>query len=164
MNIRNCEMKDASNFLNMLLALDNETKFMLLEPGERRNDVTRTKSMIEQSIKGDTLLLVADIDGEIVGFLSAQKGVPKRIRHSAYIVIGIREAYRGMGIGSKFFSELDLWAKDNNISRLELTVMCSNTIAKDLYEKNGFVVEGIKRNSILLDGEYIDEYYMAKLY
>lgn len=164
MNIRNCEMKDASNFLNMLLALDNETKFMLLEPGERPNDITRTKSMIEQSIKGDNLLLVADIDSEIVGFLSAQRGVPKKIKHSAYIVIGIRETYRGKGIGSKFFSELDLWAKDNNISRLELTVMCPNTIAKDLYEKNGFVVEGIKRNSILLDGEYIDEYYMAKLY
>lgn len=40
--------------------------------------------------------------------------------------------------------------------------MCPNTVAKNLYEKNGFVVEGIKKNSMIVDGEYIDEFYMAK--
>lgn len=88
----------------------------------------------------------------------------KRIKHTAYIVVGIREAHRGKGIGTKFFSELDLWAKENLISRLELTVMCPNVIAKHLYEKNGFEIEGIKKKSMLVDGVYVDEFYMAKLY
>ncbi|WP_341472958.1 hypothetical protein [Clostridium mediterraneense] len=39
---------------------------------------------------------------------------------------------------------------------------------KKLYERNGFEIEGIKRKSIFMDGEYIDEYideyYMAKIY
>ena len=42
--------------------------------------------------------------------------------------------------------------------------MCPNNIAKNLYEGNGFEIEGIKRKSIFMDGEYIDEYYMAKIY
>ena len=67
-------------------------------------------------------------------------------------------------IGSKLFSELDIWAIENNITRLELSVICSNTIAKHLYEKNGFKVEGIKKNAMIIDGKYVDEFFMAKIY
>ncbi|MDU1538065.1 MAG: GNAT family N-acetyltransferase [Paeniclostridium sordellii] len=89
-------------------------------------------------MNGDNLVLVATDDETIIGFLSAQRGIAKRIKHTAYIVVGIREKFRGKGIGSKLFSELDIWAKENNITRLELSVICSNIVAKHLYEKNGF--------------------------
>ena len=36
-------------------------------------------------------------------------------------------------------SELDKWARENNL-------------------------EGIKKNAMIIDGKYVDEYYMAKLY
>lgn len=164
MNIRKCEIKDAEKFLEMLLALDKETKYMMFEPNERPKDICIAKGMINQSIQGSNLLLVATEEEEIVGFLSAQRGNFNRIKHTAYIVVGIREKYRGKGIGKKLFHELDLWARKNKISRLELTVMCPNIIAKNLYEKSGFKIEGIKRNSVFVDGQYIDEYYMAKIY
>ena len=70
----------------------------------------------------------------------------------------------GSFFGSKLFSELDIWAIENNITRLELSVICSNTIAKHLYEKNGFKVEGIKKNAMIIDGKYVDEFFMAKIY
>lgn len=164
MNIRRCELNDADNMLKMLLALDKETDYMMFGADERPKDINRVKDMINQSINGDDLLLIAVEDENIIGFLSAQRGIPRKIKHTAYIVIGIRKNFRGNGIGKKLFLELDLWAKENNVSRLELTVMCTNSIAKQLYEKNGFVVEGIKRNSIFMNGNYIDEYYMAKIY
>ncbi|MNC75722.1 putative acetyltransferase YhhY [compost metagenome] len=76
---------------------------------------------------------------------------------------GICTGYRNKGIGTKFFNELDKWAEQNKISRLELTVMCHNETAVGLYEKKGFRKEGIKKNSMLVNGSYVDEYYMAKL-
>lgn len=164
MIIRKAKLEDANNLLSMLLSLDKETKYMLLEPNERGNDVSRVQEMIQQSISGANLLLVAVEENIIVGFLSVERGMFKRIKHTGYIVVGIREAHRGKGIGTKFFSEVDLWAKENLISRLELTVMCPNVIAKQLYEKNGFEIEGIKKKSILVEGVYVDEFYMAKLY
>ena len=164
MEIRKIQMEDAYNYLDMLLKLDNETKFMMFEPGERPTDINIAKNIIDKSVNGDNLVLVA-IDGEnIIGFLSVQKGGYKRIKHIGYVVVGIREKYRSMGIGSKLFSELDIWAIENKITRLELSVICSNTIAKHLYEKNGFEVEGIKRNAMIIDDEYVDEFYMAKIY
>ena len=164
MNIRRCEINDADNMLKMLLELDKETEYMLFEADERPNDINRVRAMINQSINGDNLLLIAIEDDNIIGFLSAQREILRKIKHIAYIVVGIREKFRGKGIGKKLFCELDLWAKENNISRLELTVMCPNTIAKQLYEKSGFEVEGIKRNAIFMNDKYIDEYYMSKIY
>lgn len=163
MEIRKIQRKDANNYLEMLLKLDNETKFMLFEPGERPNDINIVKNIIEKSINGDNLLLVSINDANIIGFLSAQRGIPKRIKHTAYIVVGIREKFRGNGIGNKLFSELDMWAIENNITRLELSVICYNSIAKHLYEKNGFKIEGIKKNTTIIDGKYVDEFFMAKL-
>ena len=164
MKIRRCEINDADNMLKMLLELDKETEYMLFEADERPNDINRVKAMINQSINGDNLLLIATEDDNIIGFLSAQRGIIRKIKHTAYIVVGIREKFRGKGIGKKLFCELDLWAKENNISRLELTVICPNSMPKQLYEKNGFEVEGTKRNSIFMNGKYIDEYYMSKIY
>lgn len=164
MEIRKIQRKDANNYLEMLLNLDNETKFMLFEPGERPTDINIVDSIIKKSIDGDNLVLVAIDDEKIIGFLSAQRGVPKRIKHTAYIVVGIREKFRGKGIGSKLFFELDMWARENNITRLELSVISSNNVAKHLYEKNGFEVEGIKKNAMIIDGKYVDEFYMAKLF
>ena len=61
-------------------------------------------------------------------------------------------------------SELDKWTRENNLTRLELTVVSSNIVAKHLYEKNGFEIEGTRKNAMIIDGKYVDEYYMAKLY
>ena len=61
-------------------------------------------------------------------------------------------------------SELDKWAIENNLTRLELTVVSSNIVAKHLYEKNGFEIEGTRKNAMIIDGKYVDEYYIAKLY
>ena len=156
-------MKDADNYLSMLLNLDNETKFMMFESGERSTDINIIKNIIEKSVSGDNLILVATDSDNIIGFISAERGIPKRIRHTAYIVIGIREKFRGMGIGSRLFSALDIWARENGITRLELRVISSNVVAKHLYEKNGFEVEGIKKNAMIIEGNYVDEFYMAKL-
>lgn len=164
MQIRKIQMQDAENYLDMLLNLDKETKYMLFEPDERPTDINITKSIIDRSINGDNLILVATHENSIVGFISVQRGVQIRIRHTAYIVVGIRESFRGKGIGSNLFDKLDSWARDNNIKRLELSVICSNVVAKHLYEKHGFMVEGIKKNSMIIDGKYVDEFCMAKLY
>jgi len=77
--------------------------------------------------------------------------------------MGIKEEFHGRGVGTKLLNELDRWALEQGIHRLELTVMTHNVKALALYEKCGFVVEGVKKDSMCIDGEYIDEYYMGKI-
>ena len=61
------------------------------------------------------------------------------------------------------FEALDEWAMKKDIHRLELTVAANNKAGLRLYEKAGFQMEGTKRDSLYIDGQYVDEYYMSKL-
>lgn len=165
MIIRRAKLDDAKGFMNMLLQLDQETKYMMYEVGERNRDVISIIPMIESNLNASSILLLAEDDSNtIVGFLNARRGAFVRTSHSAYIAVGILNNYRNQGIATKFFEELDKWAINTSIKRLELTVMSSNEAAKHLYKKNGFAIEGVKRKSMFVDRSYIDEYYMAKLY
>ncbi|GAA0180966.1 GNAT family N-acetyltransferase [Clostridium sediminicola] len=162
MIIRRVEIKDSERFLNMLIQLDNETNNMMFEPGERKTTIEKMKSNISNIDNSKALTLVAEDKGNIIGFLSAERGFANRIKHSAYIVIGLLKDYRGRNIGVKFFEEMEKWALECNITRLELTVMTHNEGAIRLYSKMGFKIEGTKEKSLIVNGKYVDEYYMGK--
>jgi len=163
MNYRKLSVADAENLWQMMNQLDYETKYMLYEPGERQKNIPRIEALIQNSVEGEDFLLAAEADNRIVGYISAQRGSLNRTAHSAYIVVGVLKDYRRQGIGTEFFRQLDAWAEEKGIVRLELTVVCENEIARRLYEKNGFEAEGIKRKSLFVDGKYLDEMYMAKI-
>lgn len=160
MEIRELNNDDTTSFYECLKGLDLETKFMMFEPDERKWNGNLIEAL---SGNGENLLLGVFTDEKIIGFLSAKRGAYRRIRHIAYIVIGIRKDYHHRGIGTKLFKALDIRADKNNITRLELTVEVPNTNAIGLYEKNGFSIEGRKKNAMLVDGRYVDEYMMGKI-
>lgn len=163
MNYRTPILQEAEPLWQLMNQLDHETKYMLYEPGERSKNIPRMEALIKGAQEQGSFLMVAEADQKLVGFLSAQRGGLRRTAHCAYIVVGILKDYRGKGVGTELFRLLELWAEEARVSRLELTVVCENEIAKHLYEKNGFEVEGIKRNSLWIDGRFVDEYYMAKI-
>ena len=163
MKYRDLAVDEAGQFWHLMNRLDYETKYMLYEPGERKSNLAELESVIRDSAEGKDFLLVAEADDRLVGYISAQRGRMNRIAHSAYIVVGILKDYRGRGIGTEFFRRLDVWAEREHVTRLELTVICENSVAQRLYVRNGFEIEGVKRKSVCVDGKYLDEYYMAKL-
>jgi RimJ/RimL family protein N-acetyltransferase len=156
--------EDAEELLRLQHQLDQESKFMLLEPDERQSSLNQVKEMIESFASADTSILIgAEIDNYLIGFMSVRGGSVRRNRHNGYIVIGILRQYQGKGIGAGLFREMDLWARNTEIVRLELTVMTHNEPAVALYIKNGFEIEGTKRKSLVIDGQWVDEYYMSKI-
>ncbi|MCT4662201.1 MAG: GNAT family N-acetyltransferase [Tissierellales bacterium] len=163
MNIRKVEVRDASKFLSMLKRLDSETENMMFEPGERTTSIEEMKSNIESMYNSGSMILIVEDGEEIVGFLEAERGFANRIKHSVYIVIGLLKEYRGKKLGVKLFEEIEKWARESEIKRIELTVMIHNEGAVKLYERMGFKIEGIKEKSLIVNGNYVDEYYMAKI-
>lgn len=163
---RKIEMEDVEDFWNLLNALDLETNYMMYEPKERgqRTNIQELKDDIQGNvIRGNDFLQIAVEDNKIVGYVRAERGKFNRISHTAYVVIGILKDYNSKGIGTTFFKNMDKWAKENGIIRLELTVECHNKAAKHLYEKSGFKMEGIREKSMFVEGTFVDEYYMAKI-
>jgi RimJ/RimL family protein N-acetyltransferase len=161
--IREAKESDARLLLELLTNLDKETDFMLYEPGERKSTIADIQLQIRKASDTSSILLVAEENEKIVGFLSGDRGFVNRIKHSCYLVIGILRDYARKGIGTTLFQEMEKWARLNSIERLELTVMIHNEAAIKLYKKMGFRVEGLKEKSLRVDGKYIDEYYMSKI-
>ncbi|AXY10307.1 N-acetyltransferase [Bacillus anthracis] len=162
--IRKIQIEDAASFLQLSKQLDEETKFMLYEPGERKFTVKQQEQMIQRFVENKyATILVAVEEERIVGFILVNGNHIQRKRHVASIVIGILQEYSGRGIGTRLFKEVEKWARLHDVWRLELTVMAHNTRAQALYKKAGFEKEGVKRAALIIDGENIDEYEMAKL-
>lgn len=65
---------------------------------------------------------------------------------------------------TKLFQFLEQWRIQTGIRKFELTVMVHNHVALSLYKKMGFEIEGTKRNSLLVEYGFVDEYYMGKNY
>lgn len=155
---------DTEAWIRFIRQLDSETRFMLYEPGERPIDPEQVRRGL-QALAADPAraTFVARQGEDIVGFASVSAGPQRRVLHRGYIVTGILEASCGSGLGTRLFTELENWARANNVTRLELTVMTHNARAIALYRKRGFEIEGTKRGAVQLAGQLVDEFVMGKL-
>lgn len=166
MRIREAEVEDGEKFLSVLKILDSETKFMLFEPGERKTTIEEQEEIIQRFKNSPSriLLLALEEQGEeIMGFTLGIGNELERNKHTLYCVIGVLQRYVGNGVGRNLLQNLEMWAVESGFHRLELTVMEHNERAKRLYQKLGFQPEGIKRDSLKIDGKFINEVYMSKL-
>ena len=68
------------------------------------------------------------------------------------------------GIGERLALAALQRAREIGLERVELDVYASNSPALMLYEKLGFVAEGLHRRAWKLDGQYDDLISMALLY
>ncbi|MDR4889752.1 GNAT family N-acetyltransferase [Fredinandcohnia sp. QZ13] len=164
MLVREITPEDAENFVKLTQQVENTSEYMHWEAGERKVSPDQQRKMIERiGSDENSTIFVAEEDNQLIGFLMAIGGNARRNKHSVYIVIGILKDFRGKGVGTKLFKQLEKWALTQQIHRLELTVVTQNKAGLSLYKKMGFEIEGTKRHSLLIGGVFVDEYYMAKI-
>ncbi len=164
MVIREITVSDAEAFINLTAEVERTSGFMLWEEGERTMTAADQRSRIEtMKQSGNSTIFVAEVNNELAGYVMAFGGSAKRNKHSAYLVAGVLEEYRGIGVGTALFKDLEKWAVAHGIHRLELTAVTQNEAGIALYKKMGFEIEGTKRASLCIGGRYVDEYYMGKL-
>lgn len=79
------------------------------------------------------------------------------------IMIGDRRYWSG-GYGTDAMAALlEYLFQEMGLHRVALTTLASNTRARRSYEKNGFVVEGVLREWMYVEGEFADGVLMAVL-
>lgn len=160
MKIRRIDIGDVQDFWQLQKQLDQESSMMMYEPDERKFELGSAVAAIANL----DFVIGAEVNGRLVGYLSAERGSFRRLKQTAYLVIGILQDYQHQGLGQTFFKELEHWALSNQIKRLELTVLVRNAAAIALYQKNGFSIEGVRRCSMQFDSEFVDEFYMSKIF
>lgn len=164
MKIRVVQEKDASELLHLMKKISGETSFMLWESDEITLTVEQQREQIKSIYSQEKhLLLVVERNKQLVGYLVGTRGGFRRNMHTLTIAVGILQTFTGQGIGTQLFLRMEQWARQKGITRLDLTVMEPNQTAIALYTKCGFGIEGIKKRSMFVNGNYVDEYIMGKL-
>lgn len=101
--------------------------------------------------------LVAEVDGDIVGFLLLE--IMSRRKAATLVTIDIRAEHRRKGYGTELLARSEQVLREAAILRYELQVDTANADAQVFYRKHGFVIVNT------LKGYYAngnDAYLMAK--
>lgn len=137
---------------------------MMFEPGERDSSVQDLARELESVARSpNSVVIVAELGGQLAGYLQLTGGSLRRSRATAYVVIGVRAHAAGRGIGTELLQRAKNWAAAHDLHRLELTVMAHNSRAIRLYKRMGFSVEGRRSECLFVDGQFIDELTLAAI-
>ncbi|MFE1309792.1 GNAT family N-acetyltransferase [Streptomyces sp. NPDC058755] len=108
--------------------------------------------------------LVAELDGRIVGYV--RLGFPTSLAANAHVRqiqgLAVHDDARGRGVGRALIRAAIEEARSRGARRITLRVLGHNTLARGLYESEGFVVEGVQPEEFLLDGVYVDDVLMGR--
>src|SRR5262249_54301602 len=151
---------DAATVIALFQRVYSETSFLLYDPGEsvpRVEDYARRIG--DGRASGSFVILVAENADGLLGFVSGGRGNARRNRHALFLVLGVVQAQWRGGIGRALLEAIENWALSHGVHRLELTVRMDNQRALHLYEKMGFIQEGTKRDSLEIEGRFVDEHY-----
>lgn len=165
---------------------ETETGTVVIRPGRQADfdglidtirDVTAAEtyvvaeSIAEQLLYEDTVtrhntvksrvFFVATVNGDLVGWTHLDLPQLTKIQETAQQTVGVKEAYRGYGIGSRLLQRGLDWAEANGYRKVYNSVPMTNERAIEFLDAHGWETEAIRRDHYTIGDEYIDEVMIA---
>lgn len=162
--IRAATPEDAEQLEVLHQAIDGETEFLMRSPGELTLTLDEHRQFIAKTRDSKrNLLLVADLNGSIVGLLLFTGSHLARFRHQGDFAVAVLRDSWGLGLGRALINALLQWADEVGLLHVGLRVAVTNARAIYLYKSMGFDVEGVLRAERMhLDGPQ-DAMVMARV-
>jgi ribosomal protein S18 acetylase RimI-like enzyme len=108
-------------------------------------------------------VLVAEVDGVVSGYVAV--GPATRLTSGRHVLaifgLAVSPAQQRRGIARHLMMAAIEAAQARGARRLTLHVLATNHAARRLYERLGFVTEGVLREEFLIEGRYVDDVLMA---
>ncbi|MGG0413321.1 N-acetyltransferase family protein [Peribacillus simplex] len=164
--IRTGELEDAEAVLDVQNSVIYEGEYFITISEEFNKTPEQQRDWIRRLLENEReTIIVAAINGEVIGWIGFQSENRKRMSHKGSFGIMIRKNFRGMGIGKDLVQALLDWAETNPlIEKVSLGVFSTNHRAIALYKSMGFVEEGRKIKEFKMsEREYVDDIIMYKL-
>jgi RimJ/RimL family protein N-acetyltransferase len=158
-HIRIATSQDAHDYKRYLDGIREERLLTLIPP---RHSTPRPISKYEKFIlkhdgNGESVLFLATENSELIGTIHLTQIERQELGHAVFLGLNVKKTFRGKGIGTVLLLHGMDWAKEKPaIERIELEVLANNQHAISMYEKVGFVKEGVKKSAVKKGSEYID--------
>ena len=163
--IRPANTDDAEAMLAYVRPVAEETEFFVIQSDEFPPTVEAEREWIQDHVNDPgRILLLAEVNGTIVGNVSFEVGAFRRISHRGSLGVSVAKQWWGRGIGAALLQSLLDWATANPlIEKVCLDVFATNERAIALYVKFGFLEEGRKSRDIKRGSdEYVDTIMMYR--
>ena len=156
--VREANEEDGKLIESLVNSVASEKRFIVPERSRKDWD-----EAIKEIKSRKSLIIVAQIDGKIVGMAHLVRGKFEKNGHVGSLGISILKGFRRMGIGTAMMEYIIDWAnQQDGLEKISLTVFSTNKGAIDLYHKSGFMIEGVSKKQYKIEGKYIDDMIMAK--
>ena len=169
--IRRARRSDTNALLAYFAALAAETPN---NTSIRRNTVSLTAEAVLDRItryerNPHSVLYLAVHAGSVIGIVSLTGDDSPFTAHQVELSINVHSNWRGRGLGSALMQTALAWARSQpHVERIQLEALTRNTTAVRLYQRCGFVIEGVRRSAYHLvdepgDAQAVDAIHMAYL-
>jgi RimJ/RimL family protein N-acetyltransferase len=157
-------LEDAASIVAFLNKVGGETEFLTFGLNEFPFSAHEEELTIKDCLERDIcLMLIAQVGDEIVSQLFLQRSDKPRLMHIGDVAITVSKNYWGKSIGGHMMQIALEWAKNKNLSKMQLQVRTDNARAVKLYEKLGFRIEGTITQAMKVNDKYFDDYIMGLL-
>lgn len=101
--IRSAHESDAEAYLNLGKSIMSEEIYSLTQASELTFTVEQEAQWLKSNIENDChLVLIAEVNGKIVGQLDFSNGHRKRNSHTGEFGMGVHKDYRSLGVAPCF--------------------------------------------------------------
>ena len=101
-------------------------------------------------------------DDSIIGHVNLKSNNLRSMLHRCELGLGIEEAYRGQGLGSRLMDAVISFARAQpELEWIDLCTFETNTPARALYRKKGFTQTGIVADKFRIDGKDYGDVMMS---
>jgi RimJ/RimL family protein N-acetyltransferase len=155
---------DAAAVCDLYRDVDATTGFLVTQADERDVDPeSRARWLAGHEEDPGAIVLLAEVEGLLVGSLDCRAGSRRRMAHVADLGMQVRSGWRGRGVGTALLEAALDWARAHpTIEKVALGVFSTNARAIALYRRLGFVEEGRDVRELRLPpGRYADNLRMA---
>lgn len=161
--IRKAADEDAGAMAEFKKHISEESDFLSFGINEIEiSEETERQTIQSENQSANSVILLALCNGEIAGFVTFHGGTRVRKQHAGEMGIAVRKKYWGLGIGNFLLDALIHWTKGTKIVRkVNLLTRADNEKAISLYEKYGFVREGVISRDICIHGVFYDSVLMG---
>lgn len=162
--LRPLETSDCEAFYKW--SLDREVTLYSLSSyayPQSKSDIEKWLNTINSSSKTVSFGICSKSNDQLIGYAGVS-GISTLNRSGEYFILIGEKEYWGQGVGTEVTRVVTDYAIQTlGLHRVQLTASSRNVGAIKVYEKAGYVHEGIMRQSGFRNGEFVDKVLMSVL-
>ncbi|MBN2605430.1 MAG: GNAT family N-acetyltransferase [Bacilli bacterium] len=161
--IREAQVTDAKAILDFFNQVNLETKNLMREPNEYSMTLEEETAFLEKTVSSkDNYMCAAFLNERCISTAGFHGSSLQRVHHRVSMGISVLRDYHNLGLGSYMMKNIVDYAKIYGKQKVELEVRVDNINAIHLYQKFGFIQEGLISKGFFVDNQYVDLITMAK--